>query len=85
MALRADGSIDIRTFERGVERETLSCGTACVAAGIVAEHDGWSSPPVVCHTRAASRLTVGLARREGAYERLTLEGDARVGNIWAGR
>ncbi len=34
----SDGSIKIRTFEKGVERETLSCGTGAVASAVVADH-----------------------------------------------
>ncbi len=30
-----DGTVDIRTFERGVEGETLCCGSAVVAAGVI--------------------------------------------------
>ena len=34
----ADGSLLINTFERGVEDETLACGTGVVAASIAAHH-----------------------------------------------
>lgn len=34
----ADGSVAVRTFERGVEGETLACGTGGAAVGVVAAH-----------------------------------------------
>jgi diaminopimelate epimerase len=84
VARRPDGSIDIRTFERGVEAETLSCGTGCVAAGVLAVHRGWRRGPVVCRTRSGVDLVVGATAGEGGtYADLRLEGDARV--IYEGR
>ena len=78
VAPRPDRALDIRTYERGVEGETLACGTACVAASVVAVAQGWTRSPVVCHPRSAIPLVVEVESREGQYVELTLSGDARV-------
>lgn len=64
----------IRSFERGVEAETLACGTgvlAAVAAGLGA---GEVELPVTARTRSGFELTVDSAE-SGAW---TLAGDARL-------
>ena len=83
IAPRPDGSLDIRTYERGVEGETLSCGTGCVAAAAVSVDQGWTSSPVTCHTASGIDLTVTVVRTESGFEGLSLAGDARL--IYAGR
>lgn len=35
-SLQSDGSIRVRTFERGLEGESIACGTGAVAVGVVA-------------------------------------------------
>ena len=85
VARNADGAILIRTYERGVEDETLACGTGNVAAALLlAKTDGLASP-VTLTTRSKSRLTVHFKRSGDCFEEVFLEGDARViyrGELW---
>ena len=70
-----DGAVLVRTYERGVEGETLACGTGAVAAGILAAARGLVEPPVSVRTRGGEVLTIyfdpGLADFGDVY----LEGD----------
>jgi diaminopimelate epimerase len=70
-------SIAVRTYERGVEGETLACGSGVVASAVVAARDGFVSPPIVCVTRSGVAFTVSFNWREGAVAGMSLTGDAR--------
>jgi diaminopimelate epimerase len=62
-----EDSISIRTFERGVEEETFSCGTGAVAAAAVAHKLGLVGPTVHVETKGGP-LTIYLdkgAKMEG--------------------
>ena len=68
----------IRTYERGVESETLACGTGSVAAALVAGALGVVSPPVEVLTSGGERLTVLFDRLADGFDNIHLEGGAEV-------
>ena len=72
------GLIRVRTYERGVEAETLACGTGAVAAALVARRLGWASSPADVVTSGGSRLRVHFEGNWGAHRAVCLEGDARL-------
>jgi diaminopimelate epimerase len=79
------GKIAIRTYERGVEDETLACGTGNVAAALILAHDRGLTSPVALTTRSGGILTVHFKTQGGCYQDVFLEGDARViyyGELW---
>ena len=73
-----DGIIAIRTYERGVEDETLACGTGSVAGAIVANHCYGIESPVTIKVKSGGYLTVHFKKKDGIYSDICLEGDARV-------
>lgn len=68
----------IRTYERGVEGETLACGTGNVAAALVLAERYQFSSPVTLKTLSGSNLTIYFKKEGDAYTEVYLEGDARV-------
>jgi diaminopimelate epimerase len=68
-----------RTYERGVEDETLSCGTGAAAAATLTHLWGLTEPPVVVHPPGGFDLTVHFQRvSDAAVGHVMLEGDARM-------
>lgn len=74
----ADGPIAIRTYERGVEDETLACGTGAVAAALVVSLKLGKQSPVQVLTRSGVQLRVHFREAGGMFSDVFLEGDARV-------
>lgn len=70
-----DGGVLIRTYERGVEGETLACGTGAVAAGIVSAALGLARPPVAVTTRGGEVLTIHFDADRKDFGVVYLEGD----------
>jgi diaminopimelate epimerase len=69
--------IAVRTFERGVEGETLACGSGTVASAVVAARSGAVTAPVVCETKSGAAFVVEFVDRGGGISGAVLRGDAR--------
>ena len=82
VARRHDGSFAYRTFERGVEAETLACGTGAVATAIALMDWGESGSETTLWTRSALPLTVSL-KRDGGDWLPSLRGEGRI--VFEGR
>jgi diaminopimelate epimerase len=78
--IQVDGPhrLRIRTYERGVEGETLACGTGAVAAALIAASLAKVSSPVTVTTRGGDRLIVSFERRGDGFAGLHLEGAAEI-------
>jgi len=76
--LRGTSRLSVRSYERGVEGETLSCGSGVVAAAIVAAARSSQTPPISVATRSGSALVVDFHLEGSLARNVTLTGDARV-------
>jgi len=78
-------AIRIRTYERGVEDETLACGTGAVAASLIAASRGLVESPVDVKVRSGETLTIHFRKAGPDFKDIYLEGKANVvyeGRIW---
>lgn len=76
--------IEIRTYERGVEGETLACGSGSTAAAYIGILRGRVKPPVQVKTKGGEVLVIDLKYTNRGRPELTLEGNAEFvfrGNI----
>ncbi len=56
----------VRTYERGVEAETLACGTGSIASALVAAAKKLVSSPVEVLTQSGETLTIHFEQRNAA-------------------
>lgn len=72
-----NGRLEMRTYERGVEAETLSCGTGVTAAAIDALHRGHASGPSVPVSTRGGDLRVDVEMENGSVSKVELIGPAQ--------
>ncbi|QQS37025.1 MAG: diaminopimelate epimerase [Ignavibacteriales bacterium] len=73
-----DGKVIIRTYERGVESETLACGTGSVAAALIAFVNHKLKPPVTIVTRGGDELFVDFRVENKKVVDLSLTGPTKI-------
>lgn len=70
--------IAVRTYERGVEDETLACGTGATAVALVAAAKGLIEPPVDVRTQSGETLTIHFDPSEELPREVYLEGETKI-------
>jgi len=87
--IRDQHHLVIRTYERGVEAETLACGTGSIAATLIAAARKLVTSPVEVLTQSGETLVVhfrqSMAPGVPEFTEVHLEGDAKVvctGKLW---
>ena len=72
-----NSTVEIRTYERGVEDETLACGTGAVAAAIIAGVRGLATSPTTVIPRSGEPLTIYHTGGR-KIEEVFLEGEVKM-------
>lgn len=82
-----DGRLKVRTYERGVEDETMACGTGAVASALFASMLKGMDPPVEVITTGGGMLAILFDLHDGPVaENVYLQGPTRLictGNLTA--
>ena len=73
----SDDSFKIRTYERGVEDETLSCGTGVTAVALAMHHSNKTSASVIQVAVEGGQLAVEFNEDAGIYSNIRLIGPAK--------
>ena len=68
----------IRTYERGVEDETLACGTGVVAGALILTCRKQTPSPIALKTRSGSIQKVYYSKTGNDFSEIFLEGDAQI-------
>ncbi len=70
-------TIQVRTYERGVEGETLACGTGATASALISAWKGLVDSPVNVAVRSGETLRIHFERNEGGFKKVYLEGGTK--------
>ena len=69
--------IAVRTYERGVENETLACGTGSTASAVISVLKGFVESPVTVMTKGGEKLRIDMKRNGDEITKVFLEGKAQ--------
>jgi diaminopimelate epimerase len=78
MVLHEPDLLEVRTYERGVEDETLACGTGAMASALVSSSRGMVTSPVRVKTRGGEELKIHFEESDGVFEQVWLEGSTTL-------
>ncbi|HBG21624.1 MAG TPA: diaminopimelate epimerase [Desulfobulbaceae bacterium] len=79
VTLLPDGRLKVRTYERGVEAETMACGTGVVASALIAAIQKGKESPVEVVTTGGGVLTILFELSDGPVaENVYMQGPARL-------
>ena len=70
--------IRVRTYERGVEGETLACGTGMVASVLAAAQRGLVESPVDVLVQSGETLRIYFENQNGLWREIYLEGRVKI-------
>lgn len=70
--------LELRTYERGIEGETLACGTGAAAAALLAARRSWVSSPVTIKTRGGAELEMSFTLLSNGFSEVQQKGEARL-------
>lgn len=76
VTVESGSRLRVRTYERGVEAETLACGTGIVASALLSVRRGRVQAPVSVLARSGDVLTVGMSGSGDDIRDVTLRGPA---------
>jgi diaminopimelate epimerase len=75
---KAKNLIQIRTYERGVEDETLACGTGSTAAALILALKNNLDDLIKVKTQSGEILKVYFQKKDREFRNVWLEGSARI-------
>jgi diaminopimelate epimerase len=71
-------TMTVRTYERGVEDETLACGTGITAAVLTAALQDKVESPVSVTTQSGAIIQIAYVKEAGACKQIEMTGEARL-------
>lgn len=77
-SIGSDGSIHLRTYEKGVEAETFACGTGSVASSVIFAHEGTVKSPTRIVQHSGDELNASFELAPTGAMNVALEGPAAV-------